>query len=115
MMKTEFPAFTALLKKGKDYADNLVENSLFKRAMGYEFEETTQEVRMGKEGEATPSIIRKVKKHVIPDTLAQIFWLKNRRPESWRDKQVVEHENNEFMQALKELGREEGLNADAVK
>lgn len=33
---------------------------------------------------------RKVKE-VIPDTTAQIFWLKNRRPDKWRDKQDVEH------------------------
>ena len=33
---------------------------------------------------------RKVK-DVAPDTTAQIFWLKNRRPDKWRDKQDVEH------------------------
>lgn len=32
---------------------------------------------------------RKVKE-VVPDTVAQIFWLKNRRPDKWRDKQDVE-------------------------
>lgn len=32
---------------------------------------------------------RKVKE-VVPDTTAQIFWLKNRRPDKWRDKQDVE-------------------------
>lgn len=31
---------------------------------------------------------RKVKE-VVPDTTAQIFWLKNRRPDRWRDKQDV--------------------------
>lgn len=33
---------------------------------------------------------RKVKE-VAPDTTAQIFWLKNRKPDKWRDKQDVEH------------------------
>lgn len=32
---------------------------------------------------------RKVKE-VVPDTTAQIFWLKNRRPDKWRDKQDME-------------------------
>lgn len=32
---------------------------------------------------------RKVK-DVAPDTTAQIFWLKNRKPDTWRDKQNVE-------------------------
>ena len=27
-------------------------------------------------------------KTVIPDTTAQIFWLKNRRPDRWRDKPI---------------------------
>lgn len=31
---------------------------------------------------------RKVKE-VVPDTTAQIFWLKNRKPDVWRDKQEV--------------------------
>jgi hypothetical protein len=30
-------------------------------------------------------------KHVAPDTTAQIFWLKNRRPEEWRDRQEIHH------------------------
>ena len=30
-------------------------------------------------------------KHIPPDTTAQIFWLKNRRPDRWRDKQQIEH------------------------
>lgn len=34
-------------------------------------------------------VARKVK-DVAPDTTAQIFWLKNRRPDIWRDKQNVE-------------------------
>lgn len=30
-----------------------------------------------------------MKKEVVPDTTAQIFWLKNRRPDRWKDKQEV--------------------------
>lgn len=29
-------------------------------------------------------------KEVVPDTTAQIFWLKNRKPEQWRDKKDVD-------------------------
>ena len=35
-------------------------------------------------------ITKVVKKEVVPDTAAQIFWLKNRKPEAWRDKQNLE-------------------------
>ena len=32
-----------------------------------------------------------IRKVYPPDTTAAIFWLKNRKPEEWRDKQAVEH------------------------
>ena len=33
-----------------------------------------------------------LKKALVGDTTAQIFWLKNRRPDKWRDKQEVKAE-----------------------
>lgn len=73
------------LKKGKEVVDRLVENALLKRALGYTYEEVTEE-------ESENGMKRKVVvKEVIPDTTAQIFWLKNRKPELWRDKQQLEH------------------------
>ena len=36
-------------------------------------------------------VTKVVTKHVAPDVTAQIVWLKNRRPDKWRDKQDVEH------------------------
>lgn len=71
------------LKKGKEVIDFEVENALLKRALGYEYEEKTYE-----NGVLTKSIT----KHVAPDTTAQIFWLKNRKPDKWRDK-VIDTEN----------------------
>lgn len=44
-------------------------------------------------------ITKRVTKEVVPDTTAQIFWLKNRKPEQWRDKKDVAVEgevNNPF-------------------
>lgn len=84
----KFPALSASLKKGKAPADIEVENALYRNATGYDYEETITEIEKlpgGKEKQH----IRKVKKHKPPDTLAQIFWLKNRRPDKWRDKQDV--------------------------
>ena len=65
------------LKKGKEVIDFEVENALLKRALGYEYEEETYENGI---------LTKKVKKHVAPDTTAQIFWLKNRKPNNWKDK-----------------------------
>ena len=69
------------LKKGKDVVDRQVENALLKRALGYRYDEITIE-----NGIET----KRVTKEVVPDTTAQIFWLKNRKRESWTDKQSIE-------------------------
>ena len=69
------------LKKGKEVVDRQVENALLKRALGYNYDEVTME-----NGIET----KRVTKEVIPDTTAQIFWLKNRRPDKWRDKQDLQ-------------------------
>ncbi|MEK3993690.1 helix-turn-helix domain-containing protein [Psychrobacillus sp. FSL K6-2365] len=47
-------------------------------------------------------------KDVAPDTTAQIFWLKNRKPDKWRDKQNIEHSGSmEINNPLKGLTTEE--------
>ena len=74
------------LKKGKEVIDFEVENALLKRAWGYEYEEETYENGI---------LTKKVKKQVPPDTTAQIFWLKNRKKEQWREKvEVVKNDED---------------------
>lgn len=47
-------------------------------------------------------------KDVAPDTTAQIFWLKNRKPDKWRDKQNIEHSGSmDINNPLKGLTTEE--------
>ena len=113
--KVRFPAISASLKKGKAPVDLQVENALLKRALGYDYEETITEVEeipggKGPDGQTIirqKKHIRKVTKHMPPDTTAQIFWLKNRRPDRWRDKiePIPEPEKNEILQSLLELER----------
>lgn len=75
------------LKRGKEVIDRQVENALLKRALGYEYEEVSEKYELGILTE------RKItKKQVVPDTTAQIFWLKNRKPSDWRDKPEGETE-----------------------
>lgn len=80
-------ALSAALKESKDIADFNVENSLYKRANGYEYTEVTKEIKMNpKTGNYELMITKEVTKQIVPDTTAQIFWLKNRQPNKWREK-----------------------------
>lgn len=80
--KNKFPAISDALKKNKEIADIEIENALYKRALGYDYEEVTTiiEEYNGKQKKR----ITKVKKHMAPDTIAQLAWLNNRKPQSWR-------------------------------
>jgi len=90
--KKKYPDISDALKKGKEVVDLQVENALLKRALGYEYEEITQESQWNEKTNKYELVITKsVKKRQAPETTAQIFWLKNRRPDKWRDKQDVEH------------------------
>lgn len=83
--KNEYPEFLESIKKGKSQADSEVAHKLFKRATGYEHKDVDIKMFEGNIIQ-TPLI-----KHYPPDTTAAIFWLKNRQPKAWRDKQEVEH------------------------
>jgi len=84
--KDKQPTFCESLKKGKVDADATVADRLFKRATGYEHPEI---VTATFQGSITDTM--EVTKHYPPDTTAAIFWLKNRQPSKWRDKQDIEH------------------------
>lgn len=97
--KKKYSEISESLKRGKEVVDRQVENALLKRALGYRYDEVTKEVAEVKNeetGEYENVLIetKRVTKEVQPDTTAQIFWLKNRRPDKWRDKQDVEHTGN---------------------
>ena len=79
--KDKYSDISDTLKKGKDIIDRQVENALLKRALGYGYEEVKEKFEDGVITERTGT-----KKEVCPDTTAQIFWLKNRKPDKWRDK-----------------------------
>lgn len=86
-----FPELSEALKKGKEVVDREVENALLKRAMGYEYDEVTQEPVTDKDtGVTEMRVTKRVTKQIVPDVTAQIFWLKNRKPEEFRDKRDVE-------------------------
>ena len=95
--KNKHPKISEVLKKGKEVVDIQVENALLKRALGYDY----QEQRIEKSEKDGTKIIQTIK-HVPADTAAQIFWLKNRRPDKWRDKPEVPGDSDGLKRA-KEL------------
>jgi len=105
--KKKYPDISDALKKGKEVIDLQVENALLKRALGYEYEEVTKESQWNEKINKYELVITKsVKKRQVPDTTAQIFWLKNRRPDKWRDKQDVEHTGDMGLNIVIDYGEE---------
>ena len=79
--KKRSPAILEALKAGKEVVDRKVENALVKSALGYQYTEVTRE----RDETGNMIITKEVVKEVKPNTTAQIYWLKNRKPEVWRD------------------------------
>ena len=79
--------FFESLKKGKEIADQRVERSLFERATGYSHPE--DKIFCNPSGKVTT--VQTIK-YYAPDTIACIFWLKNRKSEEWQDRQVFKGE-----------------------
>lgn len=69
------PKIKEALKKGKEVIDFEVENALYKSAIGF----------WADDPDGNPY------EYVKPSPGAQIFWLKNRKPHMWREKQEVQH------------------------
>jgi hypothetical protein len=82
----QYPEFSEALKEGKAPADAKVEKSLYQRAIGYKY--TEKKVIQLPDGTIRKEV---TEKEVAPDVTAQIFWLKNRLPDEWRDKSNLEH------------------------
>jgi len=81
------------IKKGKAPVDIEVENALLKRATGYTVTvkkpiKVKTKRQLKDKGTIEEEHIELVEEeiYIAPDTTAQIYWLKNRRPDKWRDK-----------------------------
>ena len=108
--KVKYPDILRAIKNSKEVADREVENALFNKATGYtvklkkpmkvrhvEYDEVSG--RRVAEYERIEYIKEEV--HVPADTTAQIFWLKNRKSNEWRDKVAVTDESS--LEKLDEL------------
>lgn len=84
--KHDHPEFCQALNVGKDKADERVINSLYQKAVGYE----QDAVKIFMPANADAPVYADYREKIAPDTTAAIFWLKNRRPADWRDKQEID-------------------------
>ena len=118
--KTKYSDISDALKKGKEVVDVEVENSLLKKATGYTVDLVkTFKVRRVEYNESGKKILEQEElvhgidqMHIPADTTAQIFWLKNRRPDKWRDKPPEANgpadtdKEDDLSRSLRELGKE---------
>lgn len=92
--KQVHPEFLESIKRGKDIADANVADRLYQRALGFEHDsEEIKIMTVSKEGGiGTEQVIERVpvRKVYPPDPTSIIFWLKNRQPKNWRDKQEID-------------------------
>lgn len=84
--KNKHAHLLSTIKDSKDLADDMVEAALFTRAVG--FSKASIKI-FSYEGNAFE---HEYVEQVPADPQAAIFWLKNRRPEIWKDKQEIKHD-----------------------
>ena len=108
--KVKYPDILRAIKNSKEVADREVENALFNKATGYTVKlKKPMKVRHVEYDEVSGRKIAEYERieyieeevHVPADTTAQIFWLKNRKSNEWRDKVTVTDESS--LEKLDEL------------
>lgn len=99
--KKRFSELSEVLKKSKAIADIIVENALYQNATGYSYVEqvsATKKEVFYKDGKREKEIVTPIAldliRHKPPETTAQIYWLKNRKPSEWRDKREPPSDND---------------------
>ena len=104
--KNRHVEFNDAIKKGRQPVDFKVENALLKKALGYSYTEITHEYKI--EGGKQKLIGKKrVRKHMPASEVAQIFWLKNRRPDGWKsDKNIEVNFNSTVIKQIKDQTRD---------
>lgn len=113
--KARFPSLSSALKKGKAPVDLAVENALYKSATG--FTKTLRKpVKVRKRGGNEEIEYVEEEFYYPPQVTAQIFWLKNRRRDRWKDKPedtAADTKVSELLQSLYDMKK--GKNNDSVE
>jgi hypothetical protein len=114
--KARFPAIWSALKEGRLPADYAVEDSMHKSATGYIVKlkkpiKLKTKKQLKDKGTIEEERIEYADEEIYipPNVTAQIFWLKNRRRDKWRDKpEGTEALENPILQSLYDLANHDG-------
>lgn len=107
--KIKYPDISDTLKKGKEIVDIVVENALLEKALGVRRtvkkpikvkEVLYEDGKRLKETEHIEYADEEI--YIPPDTTAQIYWLKNRKSDKWRDKPISEN-NDSIIKTLQDM------------
>lgn len=99
----KYSNFRDALKKTKEITVYEVEDAMFKAAKGYFVTET--KTITNKDGKVIR--IENHKKWIAPSTTAQIFFLKNKDPENWRERNDISiTESNGVLESLMALHKQ---------
>lgn len=110
--KKRYPAIYDALKKGKAPVDIEVENATLKMALGYTVTlkkpmKVKTEKHLAGKGKIIEERVEYVDEeiYIAPNSVNQIFWLKNRMPDKWKDKPEARDETalNKLDQILKTI------------
>ena len=85
----ENPELSVALNEGRGTADSKVEDSLYKKALGYTVTEKKTIAGTDKNGGQQTVRVEIIEREVPPDTTACIFWLKNRMSGIWREQNNI--------------------------
>lgn len=83
LWKGKYPALMTALQAPQGDIDDQVEAALYRRCMGYDYEEVTRWQTIGRNGELI-WLERRATRHLPPDPSSVQFWLTNRRPQEWK-------------------------------
>jgi hypothetical protein len=102
------PEFSAAVRQGREVADWSVVSALFARATGMEQKVTKVFCHRGQPVTANYTV------QLPPDVRACIFWLRNRRPDQWRENRPLVSEEDDTGWVSELEAASERVRLDAV-
>ena len=92
--KVRHPFFAQALQRGKLVADGHIAESLYRQAKGHY---TVKRTKVFADPKTQTKMEIEYEEEQLPNVVAAMFWLKNRQPAKWRDRQKVEVGNLDAM------------------